>query len=275
MPDNAGQSPTDGLRLTYAAIASRLGISGEAARQLVRRRGWQRIIPNKPGAPATIVVPEDELAAEQWRQDRPDRATFPDEGDTSPNNVRATHPDSPHLEAEISRLTASLAAADERAAKAEQRAEAADADRRQAAMRADIADSDRRQADADRRTAEARAHEAEQGRERAVALADELRDRVEVAQQRARAAEAAAEAAQIAQAEAEADAAELRQADARGRAGVGWRGSGRRGGGNSKCRPLTRILRRATWRPRAVLRGWARWLRQLVRQMIRRATDAA
>lgn len=47
--------------MTYAEIADRLGISGEAARQLVRRRGWRRIMPNHPSAPAIIVVPPDEL----------------------------------------------------------------------------------------------------------------------------------------------------------------------------------------------------------------------
>jgi hypothetical protein len=66
------QPPTTGdgtLRLTYHQIAARLGISGEAARQLVRRRKWQRIKPNRLGAPAIVVVPEDELAGEHWRED--------------------------------------------------------------------------------------------------------------------------------------------------------------------------------------------------------------
>ena len=40
-----------GLRLTYVAIARHLGISDDAARMLVRRRGWQRIQPNRQGAP--------------------------------------------------------------------------------------------------------------------------------------------------------------------------------------------------------------------------------
>jgi hypothetical protein len=60
---------------------------------------------------------------------------------------------------------------------------------------------------------------------------DELRDRLEVAQRLARDAEAAAEAAQIAQAKAETDTTELRQADAtrkgRGRLArlrAAWRG---------------------------------------------------
>jgi hypothetical protein len=77
-------------RLTYAQIADRLGITGDAARQLVRRRGWRRIMPNYPGAPAVIVVPEDELGAEQWRQDR---ATSPSEaGATPPSEAAPTPP---------------------------------------------------------------------------------------------------------------------------------------------------------------------------------------
>lgn len=59
-----------GLRLTYAEIATRLGISGDAARQLVRRRGWLRIVPNRRGATTTVIVPEGELAGEQWRDTR-------------------------------------------------------------------------------------------------------------------------------------------------------------------------------------------------------------
>jgi hypothetical protein len=67
------------LRLTYAELAARLRISGEAARQLVRRRHWRRIQPNRMGAPAIVVVPDEEFAAESWRQDRP---TPTDIGDT-------------------------------------------------------------------------------------------------------------------------------------------------------------------------------------------------
>jgi len=76
--------------MTYAEIAAALRISGDAARQLVRRRGWSRTLGNHPGAVAVINVPADELAAESWREDRPtppnDRHTLPnDVGDTSPN----------------------------------------------------------------------------------------------------------------------------------------------------------------------------------------------
>jgi hypothetical protein len=53
------------MRMTYDEIAKRLGISGEAARQLVRRRGWRRIMPNHPNAAAIIVVPDEGLRREE------------------------------------------------------------------------------------------------------------------------------------------------------------------------------------------------------------------
>jgi hypothetical protein len=64
-------------------VSDRLGISGDAARMLVRRRGWQRIQPNRKGAPTVVVLTQDELTGEQWRQERtsPDvRGTTPDIG---------------------------------------------------------------------------------------------------------------------------------------------------------------------------------------------------
>lgn len=42
-------SNVDELRLTYAALGARLGITTDAARMLARRRGWQRIQPNRLG----------------------------------------------------------------------------------------------------------------------------------------------------------------------------------------------------------------------------------
>jgi hypothetical protein len=78
------RSPGDvGLRLTYAEIAERLGISGDAARQLVRRRGWRRIVPNRRGATTTVIVPEDDIAGEQRRDPR-----SADDGDTTPDGNR-------------------------------------------------------------------------------------------------------------------------------------------------------------------------------------------
>src|SRR3954451_20543973 len=47
--------------MTYAEAGRRLGISAIAARSLARRHDWPRQIPNKPGAPAKILVPADRL----------------------------------------------------------------------------------------------------------------------------------------------------------------------------------------------------------------------
>ena len=77
MPDSSGQPGATGdVRLTYQELGERLRISAEAARILTRRRGWRRLAPNRRGAPAIVVVPEDELDAEDWR---PDQGAPPDE----------------------------------------------------------------------------------------------------------------------------------------------------------------------------------------------------
>ena len=47
--------------LTYAQAGLRLGISTAAARQLSRRRDWQRRTPNAYGIPATVLVPSEVL----------------------------------------------------------------------------------------------------------------------------------------------------------------------------------------------------------------------
>ena len=81
--DIGGQStPTtgDGRRLTYAQIADRLGISGDAARILVRRRGWRRIAPNHPRGLTVVAVPDEAMAHEDWRRVAP---TVPDEPATT------------------------------------------------------------------------------------------------------------------------------------------------------------------------------------------------
>ena len=74
------------LRLTYVQLAVKLGITPDAARVVARRCGWARLAPNRPGAPLTILVPEEGLAAEQWRMeeladrpDTPDDAPIPDQ----------------------------------------------------------------------------------------------------------------------------------------------------------------------------------------------------
>lgn len=48
-----------GQWLTYAEAGRRFGVSQEAARQLAKRRGWQRRTPNEPNEPARIFVPDD------------------------------------------------------------------------------------------------------------------------------------------------------------------------------------------------------------------------
>jgi uncharacterized coiled-coil protein SlyX len=47
--------------LTYAEAGKRLGITAAAARQLSRRRGWQRRTPNAYGVRAEILVPQEAL----------------------------------------------------------------------------------------------------------------------------------------------------------------------------------------------------------------------
>jgi len=56
MADESG-----GAWLTYAEAGKRFGISAAAARQMSRRRGWQRRTPNMYGARAEILVPTDAL----------------------------------------------------------------------------------------------------------------------------------------------------------------------------------------------------------------------
>jgi hypothetical protein len=80
LSDDAVRTPdAEGIRMTYAEIAERLHVSGEAARQVVRRRGWRRIVPNRPGATTIVIVPVDELAGMHGRDTR-----TPDIGDTRP-----------------------------------------------------------------------------------------------------------------------------------------------------------------------------------------------
>src|SRR6516162_9340060 len=83
MPANEIERPSGdvGLRLTYAEIAARLGISGDAARQLVRRRGWFRIVPNRRGPPTPVVVPEGELAGERRDTRHPVEGGMTPDGD--------------------------------------------------------------------------------------------------------------------------------------------------------------------------------------------------
>jgi hypothetical protein len=184
------------LRLTYAQIGAKLGISADAARMLARRRGWLRQPPNRRGAPVFVLVPEDALEGEQWRTEEESTAsnTLPNDADERANK------------------------AEERAERAERRAEQAEQRANEAHKRADVAVAlvDRtlaQLADANARIDQALAQAAE-----ATIRADRLRDERDNAEARAQTAHKEAET--------------LRQADtdrkARGRWArlrAAWRGN--------------------------------------------------
>jgi hypothetical protein len=110
--------------LTYAQLSKRLGISGEAVRILVRRRGWYRIIPNTKGQPTVVVVPSDELVAEQER-----RTQSPDDGATPADAVTGGLSGAIAL---LDRTLSRLVEAERRADDALQSAERAEAAMREA-----------------------------------------------------------------------------------------------------------------------------------------------
>ena len=56
---------------------------------MVRRRGWQRILPNRKGAHALIVVPVSELEAEDWRDRPTDAQQPPTPPDITPFHAKA------------------------------------------------------------------------------------------------------------------------------------------------------------------------------------------
>jgi len=145
MSEDVRPVPTGDIRLTYVQLGARLGISAEAARVLTRRRGWQRIHPNRRGAPALVVVPEDELAGELWREQR----TTPDDTGTSPDVHQDTRADKAEQRAD---------AAERRADEANVRADRALALAADAAARADRIESalvrERERADEATRAAE-------------------------------------------------------------------------------------------------------------------------
>ena len=131
------RSPGDvGLRLTYAEIADRLGISGDAARQLVRRRGWLRIVPNRRGATTTVIVPEDDLAGEQRRDTHP-----ADEGGTTLDGnrleLRLALTAVDRLSQQLAEATAKVDQAELRAGQAMDRADRAEERADRAESRAD------------------------------------------------------------------------------------------------------------------------------------------
>jgi hypothetical protein len=131
MGDNGGQAPAttgDGRRLTYAELAARLGISGEAARILVRRRGWQRMMPNHPRGLTVVVVPDDALADEDWRRVAP---TVPDEpateGDTQGGQALQPATGEHLMAGALATLETAVLSLTERALAAERRADGAEA----------------------------------------------------------------------------------------------------------------------------------------------------
>ena len=136
------RSPGDvGLRLTYAEIAERLGISGDAARQLVRRRGWLRIVPNRRGATTTVIVPEDDMAGEQRRD------TYPaDEGGTTPDGnrleLRLALTTVDRLSQQLAEAAAKVDQAERRADQAMERADRAEARADASSSRANSLQSD-------------------------------------------------------------------------------------------------------------------------------------
>jgi hypothetical protein len=114
-PDTTGQ-----LRLTYAQLAEQLHISGDAARVLVRRRGWFRIIPNKRGQPTIVVVPTEDLTTEQEKRTAP-----PDVGGTSADSGSGGLASAFAL---LDRTLSRLIEAERRADEATRRAEGASAE---------------------------------------------------------------------------------------------------------------------------------------------------
>jgi hypothetical protein len=143
MGDNGGQIPAttgDGRRLTYAELAARLGISGEAARILVRRRGWQRMMPNHPRGLTVVVVPDDALADEDWRRVAP---TVPDEpateGDTQGGQALQPATGEHLMAGALATLETVVLSLTERALAAERRADGAEATVTEANRRAESA----------------------------------------------------------------------------------------------------------------------------------------
>jgi hypothetical protein len=209
-PDHSRPSSTgvEGEQhLTYAQIASRLGITTDAARLLVRRRGWQRIKPNRLGAPAIVIVSDDALDAEDWR-DRPSPGVETDPDPASPG-VTSGDPGSEAviaLREAVAVLTEALQRAEARADMAVTRADElreaiavlearlarsegalaqvrAHAD--QETVRADSADADRRAANGRADAATARAEVAESRQRWAEDRVEGLRDLLAETERRA------------------------------------------------------------------------------------------
>jgi hypothetical protein len=200
MTDDAPLDSTDGQQvaagavrhLTYGQIGERFGMSADAARQLVRRRGWCRSRPNAIGQPVVVGVPEAELTGEHPR---------PTTDDESPDIRRMING----------------APLDDRPPPLENNGEFDDSDRRSVlsvtvgALRSAVGllgqqlEAERRRADA----AQAQVEGLHRDLTAAEAAAREARRALEAARQEATEAQASADLAQAAQGEAQADAAEM------------------------------------------------------------------
>ena len=73
-PGNDGATMTD-RQMTYDALASALGKTPDAARQLVKRKRWRRTIGND--GKARITVPDDELQPDASPRRIPDGPPTP------------------------------------------------------------------------------------------------------------------------------------------------------------------------------------------------------
>jgi hypothetical protein len=101
-----------GRWLTYAEAGRRFGVTPEAARQLARRRGWQRRTPNEPNETARIFVPDDAYV----RPRTPVIGVSPPSAPPAANGVdQAAEQNVRGFELAISALTAQLERADRRA----------------------------------------------------------------------------------------------------------------------------------------------------------------
>jgi hypothetical protein len=260
--DNRRELPatTDGvLRLTYDQIGKRLGMTADAARQLVRRKGWPRTRPNHIGEPVVVSVPVGELSNEQPSMDRravdgeplPNRRT----ADSEPSVTDSEPPSDDRrsdlvvtvgalraavdllglqLEAERRRADAASQAAEQARTEAEEfrlhlgaahrAAETAQAEAIAAKLAADEVRAQNEAMQVAQRVAEARAERAETQLETVQAEAEEARTVAEQARAEAQAAQDATKAAQE-QAEAVRQDEEARKARGRlRRAWDGWRG---------------------------------------------------
>ena len=117
----ARTAETDGGQwLTYAEAGERFAITAEAARQLARRRGWQRRTPNEPNEPARIFVPNDAYVRPRTAANGVDRAVE----QPAPNgDDRPSEPAVRAFEIAITTLAAQLDRADERARLERERAD--------------------------------------------------------------------------------------------------------------------------------------------------------